>query len=105
MSTNGDTPATKQDLAKLKDEILAAMREGEVRLEARLKDELLGEMRKLVYDAETHLLNAFYGFAESNRKHLAELDREDGSLRERLGAIEGRVLEIEKRLNFPPPQR
>ena len=105
MSTNGETPATKQDLANLRDELLAAMREGDARLKTELKDELLEEMRKLAYDAETHLRNAFYGFAETNRKHLAELDREDGSLRERLGAIEGRVLEIEKRLNFPPPAR
>ena len=75
MSTNGETPATKQDLAKLRDELLEAMREGDARLKTELKDELLEEMRKLVYDAETHLLNAFYGFAETNRKHLAELDR------------------------------
>lgn len=97
MSANGETPATKDDLAKLRDELLAA--------DTRLKEELLEAMSKLVYDAETHLLNAFYGFAESNRKHLAELDREDGSLRERLNVVEARVFEIEKRLNFPPPQR
>lgn len=56
MSTNGESPATKEDLANLRDELLAAM-------------------RKLVYEAETHLLNAFYGFAETNRKRLADLDR------------------------------
>ena len=76
---NVSSPATKQDLADLKEELLEAM-----------------------HDIETHLLKGFYGYTESTQKHLNELDRSDGSLRERLGTLENRVIDIEKRLNFPP---
>ena len=88
MSTNGQSPATKEDLANLRAE-MASFR-GEVRQDmanfrgemhqemvnfreemhqemAKLRDELLEAVSKLVYESETRLLNAFYGFAESNR--------------------------------------
>ena len=83
MSENGQSPATKDDLAKLRDELLEAV-------------------SKLIYETETRLLKAFYGFAESNRKEISDLTRSDSSLRERLDTMEDRVLQIEKRLNFPP---
>ena len=86
MSRNGERPATNEDLAEPRGEFLDAM-------------------RKLVWDFETHVLNAFYEFAESNRKHLAELHRSRSALREQIVALEARVFEIEKRLNFPPPAR
>lgn len=84
MSDNGQAPATKEDLAKLRDELL----------------EVTG---RLVTESETRLLEAFYGFAESNRREISDLTRSDSSLRERLDTIENRVLQIEKRLNFPQP--
>jgi len=64
MSNNGQSPATKEDLAKLRDDMSTAM--------ANLKDELLEAVSKLVYDSETRLLKAFYGFAESNRKEISD---------------------------------
>ena len=148
MSTNGQSPATKEDLANLRAEMAGEMANfrGEVRQDmanfreemrqdmanfrgemhqemvnfreemhqemanfreemrqemAKLRDELLEAVSKLVYESETRLLNAFYGFAESNRKQIADLTRSDSSLRERLDTVEDRLLEIEKRLNFP----
>ncbi len=86
---DGQAPATKQDLVDLKKDLLAA--------DARLKEELVEAMRGI----ETHLLKAFYGYTETLQKHLGELDRSDGSLRERLGDLENRVIELEKRINFP----
>ena len=129
MSDNGQAPATKEDLAKLRDELLEVtgklVAESETRLlevtgklvtesETRLLEamgklvyesetRLLEAMGKLVYESETRLLKAFYGFAESNRREISDLTRSDSSLRERLDTIENRVLQIEKRLNFPQP--
>jgi len=51
MSDNEQAPATKEDLAKL-------------------RDEFLGAIAKLVTESETRLLKAFYGFAENNRQEI-----------------------------------
>lgn len=99
MSDNGQVPATKEDLAKLRDELLEVT--GKLVTESETR--LLEAMGKLVYESETRLLKAFYGFAESNRREISDLTRSDSSLRERLDTIENRVLQIEKRLNFPQP--
>ncbi len=103
-------PATKQDLAKLKDELLEAdtrlkedLLEALASRETQLKDELLAAMREAIHDAETRLLTAFYSFAETNSQHMAELDHGNTNVRHRVTSLELRVLEIEKRLNFPPP--
>jgi len=90
---NGQSPATKQDLADLKTELLAPIREAN----GQLKEELLEGMHEI----ETRLLKGFYGYTESTQKHLNQLDREDASVRERLGTIEERVKELERRVNFP----
>ena len=76
---NGQEPATKADLNALRDELIEVMR-----------------------DTETKLLRAFYNFAESNQKRLSEVERTDLGILERLGTIERRVTEVEKRLNMPP---
>ncbi len=54
-------------------------------------------------DTETKLHGAFYSYAEATQKHLADLDGSDSSFRERLGTLEGRIIELERRLNLPPP--
>lgn len=76
---NGQKPATKADLNDLRDELIEVIR-----------------------DTETKLLRAFYNFAESNQKRLSEVERTDLGILERLGTIERRVTEVEKRLNTPP---
>jgi len=80
---NGHEPATKADLKAL-------------------KDELTSEFIEAMRDTETKLLKAFYSFAESNQKRIIDNEREASGLKERVGLIEGRVTEIEKRLNLPP---
>ena len=76
---NGHEPATKADLQSLKDELLEAIR-----------------------DSKTHLLKAFYDFAESNQKRLGATETLGALVVDRLGTIERRVTDIEKRLNTPP---
>ena len=86
---NGQAPATKQDLADLKTELLAA--------DARLKDELMEAIRKV----ETNLLAAVFGYTESIQKHFTDLDRSDNSIRERLATLENRFLDLERHVKFP----
>jgi hypothetical protein len=75
LMNNGNQPATKADIQELRDQIR---------------------------DSETKLLTAFYDFAQANQRRLSELEGSDGSLIRRVGSIEGRLLEVEKRLNIPP---
>jgi len=69
---NGQEPATKADLNALRD-----------------------ELREAIRDTETKLLRAFYDFADSNQKRLAEAERTGLVVFDRLATIE-------RRLNLPP---
>lgn len=79
---DGHEPATKADIQGLRVEI-----EG---------------LRQQISDTETKLLSAFYDFAKSNQTRISELDGSDAALKRRIGSIEDRLLEVEKRLNMPP---
>jgi len=87
MDNDRNTPATKGDLADQ---------------EARIVDRLTEAIR----DAQTEVLKAFYGFAESNRQRVAQLEGNQGAIITRIGVLEDRMLEIERKVNFPhqPPQ-
>ena len=76
---NGNEPATKADLNALREELVEA-----------------------IHDSETRLLRAFYDFAETNQKRLAEAERTGVVIIERLAMMERRITEVEKRLNMPP---
>ena len=53
-------------------------------------------------DGETRLLKAFYSFSQSNQKRMVEIEGNQAAIINRIGTLEGRILEIEKRLNLPP---
>ena len=72
-------PATKGDLLDLKDEIREAIR-----------------------DSQTEVLKAFYNFAETNNKRIAQSEVNEVALRSRVETLERRVMELEQRLNIPP---
>jgi len=76
---NGSQPATKQDLADLRDELVETIR-----------------------DSETRLLNAFYTFAQSNQQRLTQTEGNATAVISRLATLESRVTQLEKRLNLPP---
>lgn len=82
--TNGHAPATKQDV----EEVVSALR-----------NELLATVRA----GEAKLLQALYGYAESNRLRLSQQETEMASLLSRLGVLEDRLLLLEKRLNLVEP--
>jgi len=59
-----------------------------------------------IRDAQTEVLKAFYSFAESNRQRVAQLEGNQGALITRIGVLEDRMLELERKISFPqhPPQ-
>jgi hypothetical protein len=79
---NGNEPATKRD-------VLNAVKASEERL------------TETIRDAQTKVLKAFYSFAESNRQRLAQLEGNQGALITRIGVLEDRMLELERKINFP----
>ena len=83
---NGHEPATKQDVAMLRSEM------------QHRHDNFVETMR----DVQTELLKAFYNFGQSNIKRIAEIEGNEYALRSRVGIIEDRLMEVERRLNIPP---
>jgi hypothetical protein len=61
-------------------------------------------IRQILHDTEMRILRAFCGFAESTNKRLDQTDLNLATCTERLGTIEIRLLEVEKRLNIPLTQ-
>ena len=82
---NGNEPATKQDIAELRAEMKA------------MEDRLVEAYR----DSQTELLKAFYSFTESNRHRVAQLEGNQGALITRIGTLEDRVTELERKVIFP----
>lgn len=110
-----NAPATKGDIADLKghmDELGSGLKAQVDHVRSDLVtqvDQLRSETNHMyndlverVADGETRRLKAFYNFAESNQKRLAEIDSDQAAIRSRLGSVETRLLEVEKRLNMPP---
>ena len=100
--------ATKTDLADLKADLKADLRDLELRLDARFEGRMDAQEQRLrdhvgdvVRDSETRMLQAFYSFAETNNRRLVQTEAGDVVLATRVATLEGRVLEIEKRLNLP----
>jgi hypothetical protein len=96
---NGNEPATKQDIAEIRIEMKAT---GD-RLDDRMKgmkameDRLIEALR----DSQTELLKAFYSFTESNRQRVSQLEGNQGALITRIGTLEDRMTELERRVIFP----
>jgi hypothetical protein len=83
---NGHEPATKADLAAL---------------EQRLTQGLTDAFTEAIRDSETRLLKAFYGFTETVQVRFKTADDTEANLKKRLAVVEERLMEVEKRLNFP----
>jgi hypothetical protein len=82
---NGHEAATKADVAALKADLST--------LEQRLTE--------AIRDNETHLLKAFYGFTEWVSARFKASEDSEANLKKRLAVVEERLMEVEKRLNFP----
>lgn len=114
-----NAPATKGDLTDLESRLKGDLTDLESRLNesvnirfakveesiAILRSEMNHQYRELVErvsDTQTEVLRAFYSFAQTNNKRVLEVEENEAALRGRVGTLEDRVLEIEKRLNLPP---
>jgi hypothetical protein len=89
---NDQEPATKADLAEVKQDITQLRSE---------MQHMYDSLTELIRDNETKLLQAFYTFAESNQKRISAVEDEASALRSRLSTIEDRLTHVEKRLNMP----
>jgi len=126
---NSNEPATKQDLADVRHVLkqdLAEVRQelkqdlADVRHE--LKQDLAGvrhelkqdiailrsemnhqfdDLKETFRDSQTELLKGFYSFTESNRQRVTQLEGNQAALITRIGVREDRMLELERKINFP----
>ena len=87
----------------------AALKEMEQRLDQRfegrmdvLEQRMTDRFTEAIRDSETRLLQAFYGYAETNNRRFQQSDATTAILLARVTTLENRVFECEKRLNIPP---
>jgi hypothetical protein len=85
--------ATKGDLKESEERILDTVRGDLLNLEERLM--------KAVHDTAELLAKAFYNLAEAQQLRAVQLEANQTALMARIGALEARLTELEKRLNFP----
>jgi hypothetical protein len=85
------------------------MKDLETRLEAHIdglmdarEQRIVERIGSLIHERETRLLQAFYGLAEATNKRFDQIDGNTAIFLNRLGTVENRLLEVEKRLNIPP---
>ena len=88
--------AVKQDMEMLRSEVKQDIEM--LRSEVHHVHDALVER---IADSETKLLKAFYTFAESNQTRLASIETESSAVKKRVGVLEDRVLELERKINFP----
>jgi hypothetical protein len=120
---DSNTPATKADLQQVKEQLRSEIQENTAQLRSELREtaeQVRSEMRETAdqlrsefqhgfddlkeafRDAQTEILKAFYSFAQTNQQRLSQVDVTTTALLARLGTVEARLLEVEKRLNMPP---
>src|ERR1035441_7375943 len=94
---NGHEPASKQDIELLRSEVRSEI--GQLRSDFHHE---FDELKETIRDSQTEILRAFYGYTQTTDAKLKEGEQSDMALRQRLTAVESRILEVEKRLNMPP---
>src|ERR1035441_642903 len=94
---SGNQPATKQDLTEVRTEMKAMDERLGDRMQA-MEDRLIEAFR----DSQTELLKAFYSFTESNRQRVSQVEANQASLITRVGTLEDRITDLERRIISPP---
>jgi len=89
MDDSRNTPATKGDIEDLRAELQAEMKAMEERIVEAFRD------------AQTEVLKAFYSFASSNDQRVAQIEGGQVAMNARLGTLESRVTQLERKVNFP----
>jgi phage shock protein A len=97
MADDQTAPATKGDIADLRSDLHRSadqLRERIENLESRLEE--------AIRDSQTEILKSIYGFTQTVQNRFQEMDQTEATLKRRMTTLEGRMLEVEKRLNIPP---
>ena|ERR1017187_8313497 len=117
-ATKQDLSDVRQDLAgvrqELKQDVADARQElkqdlADVRQELKqdiaiLRSEMnhqFDDLKETFRDSQTELLKAFYSFTESNRHRVGQVETSQAALITRVGVLEDRMLELERKVNFP----
>ena len=90
-------PATKGDVQDL----ASTVEDFKVEVNTRFQ-QFEHRMEALLHDMEGRIITSTYRVAESLQARLVEEEKESGSLKTRMGIMEDRILEIERRINMPP---
>ena len=99
-------PVTKQDLAALETRMDAKFVALEERIDAKLKS-FTQDLMEFSRGLQTELLRGFETYARGNDIRLRNLEvntsNDSLALKQRVAELEGRVLQVEKRLILEPP--
>ena len=97
-------PVTKKDLGDLEARLEAKLVDLEARLEAKLEAKLdtklaaLGDrLIEFTRDVETRLLTSFHGYGKGQAARMTDLELGESTIKQRLDALEQRVLNLETR--------
>src|SRR5437763_403224 len=107
MPEDRNTPATRGDIEDLRSEMKQQI--GTIRSEVQESASTLRSDMQHRHDdfierannGETRLLGAFYAFAQSNQERLTNAERDAASLKERMALYEQRLINLERKVNFP----
>ena len=96
-----NAPATRGDIEDLRTEMNEKI--DMVRAEG---NHNYHDLVERIDDGQTKLLNAFYGFIQSIRERFKAEDDMEAGLKKRLTLVEERLMDLERKVNFPiqPPQ-
>lgn len=100
---NGHEPATKADLEELREELRADLKENVAMLRSEFQHGF-DDLKETLRDTQTELLKAFYSFATTNQQRLTQLEGNEAAVVARLGTLEARVTDLERKINFPAQQ-
>jgi predicted nucleic acid-binding Zn-ribbon protein len=106
MENDRSAPATKGDIDDVKREI-ADLKQDVKQEIAMVRSEMqhsFDHLTETMRDGQTELLKAFYGYTQSNNERVQAAESEAASLKKRLGIVEARITDVERRLMTPPPQ-
>ena len=103
---NGHEPATKQDLREMEERMdnRFATKQDLREIAEQLRSEFqhgFDDLKETLRDSQTELLKAFYSFTTSNQERLAQVEASDAAIVKRLGVLEARVTDLERKINFP----
>lgn len=101
---NPQDPATKSDLQLLTSDVQSLEGRMPTQLEMLRSEmrQMRDDLKESFRDSTSEVLKAIYSFAQSNSRRFVELEGNEAALRGRLGIIEDRLLEVEKRVGIPP---